>query len=288
MCIIAIKNKGISLPDERVLETMFKNNSDGAGYMYATDNKVVIRKGFMSFRSFKSSLDKLAERYDITDLPIVMHFRIATSGQIDGGTTHPFPISEKRKILRKQYIETDIGVAHNGIIPIKTPHNMSDTMQYIAKQMTVYKRVQPDFFASEHWRRKIENEIQSKMVFLDNTGEIHMIGDFVNNNGMIYSNHSYEERSFFLGYDRFFDYPSQTKLCPIDGYITTACGGLIDCDDGLYLINKYGQVYEYDFDFDIAVPIEASAYTYENVPFFYNETQAMYFNVSDYHSVLIP
>ena len=56
---------------------MFKNNSDGAGYMYATDNKVVIRKGFMSFRSFKSSLDKLSELYDITNLPIVMHFRIA-------------------------------------------------------------------------------------------------------------------------------------------------------------------------------------------------------------------
>lgn len=280
MCIIAIKNKGVSLPDERTLETMFKNNSDGAGYMYVADNKVIIRKGFMSFRSFKSSLDKLAERYDITSLPIVMNFRIATSGQVDGGTTHPFPISEKRKTLRKQYVETDIGVAHNGIIPIKTSHNMSDTMQYISKQLTVYKRVQPDFFTSEHWRRKIENEIQSKMVFLDNTGEIHMIGDFVNDNGMIYSNHSYEERSFFLGYDRFLDYPSQIKLCPIDGYITTTCGGLIDCDDGLYLINKYGQVYEYDFDFDIAVPIEASAYTYENVPFFYNETQAMYFNVS--------
>ena len=287
MCIIAIKNKGINLPSDKTLETMFKNNSDGAGFMYAVDNKVIIHKGFMTFRSFKLALDKLSKQYDITDLPLVMHFRIATSGQVDGGTTHPFPLSGKRKNLRKQYIETDIGIVHNGIIPIKSPHNMSDTMQYIAKQLTVYKRIQADFYTSEHWRKKIEKEIQSKMVFLDRTGEIYMIGDFVTDNGMIYSNHSYEERSFLFGYERFLDYNPKSKLCPIDGYITTDCGSLIDCEDGLYLISKYGQVYEYDFSFDVAVPIDASAYTYENVPFFYNESQAMYFNVSDYHSVLI-
>lgn len=287
MCIIAIKNKGINLPSEKTLETMFKNNSDGAGFMYEVDNKVIINKGFMTFRSFKSALDKLSKQYDITELPLVMHFRIATSGQVDGGTTHPFPIFEKRKILRKQYIETDIGVAHNGIIPIKASHNMSDTMQYIAKHLTVYKRIQSDFFTQEHWRRKIKNEIQSKMVLLDNSGEIYMIGDFVTDNGMVYSNHSYEERSFVFGYERFLDYHPKSKLCPIDGYLTTDCGKLIDCEDGLYLISKDGQVYEYDFSLDVAVPIEASAYTYENFPFFYNESQAMYFNISDYHSVLI-
>ena len=287
MCIIAIKNKGVSLPSEQTLEAMFKNNSDGAGFMYATDNKVIINKGFMTFRSFKSALDKLKEEHDITSLPLIMHFRIATSGQVDGGTTHPFPLSAKRKQLRKQHIETDIGIVHNGIIPIKTPNNMSDTMQYIAKQLTVYKRIQADFYTSEHWRRKIEKEIKSKMVFMDNNGEIYMIGDFITDKGMIYSNHSYEEHSFVFGYEKFLDYTPQSKLCPIDGYITTHCGELVDCEDGLYLISKYGQVYEYDFNFDVAVPITATAYTYESVPFFYDESHAFYFNVSDYHSIMI-
>ena len=80
MCIIAIKDKGIKLPNEKTLETMFWNNSDGAGFMYAKDGKVVIRKGFMTFRAFKSALDGID---DVDNLPLVMHFRIATSGNVD-------------------------------------------------------------------------------------------------------------------------------------------------------------------------------------------------------------
>ena len=281
MCIIAIKNKGINLPSERTLETMFKNNSDGAGFMYSIDNKVIIHKGFMTFHSFMSALNKLEEKYDITKLPIVMHFRIATSGHVDAGTCHPFPIAAKRKHLRKQYIETDIGIVHNGIIPIAAPDNMSDTMQYVKERLWEYKKCKPNFYTNKKWQRRIEKEIMSKMVFLDNTGEIYTIGDFVTDDGMIYSNHSYEERSFLFGYDRFFDYHSQMKLCPIDGYIITSLGNLIDCEDGLYLISKYGKIYEYDFIMDVAVPIDATAYTYETLPFYYNDSVAMYFNVSD-------
>lgn len=114
---------------KQIPETMFKNNSDGAGFMYAVDNKVIIQKGYMTFHSFMSALKKLEQTYDLTELPIVMHFRIATSGQVDAGTCHPFPIAGKRKQLRKQYFETDIGVVHNRIIPIASPDNMSDTMR---------------------------------------------------------------------------------------------------------------------------------------------------------------
>ena len=92
MCIIAIKDKGINLPSTKTLETMFRNNPDGAGFMYAKAGKVIIRKGFMTFKAFKSALDKIC---DIDNLPLVMHFRIATSGSVDAGTTHPFPISNR-------------------------------------------------------------------------------------------------------------------------------------------------------------------------------------------------
>ena len=37
MCIIAIKEKGIDMPNEKILETMFEHNPDGAGFMYAKD-----------------------------------------------------------------------------------------------------------------------------------------------------------------------------------------------------------------------------------------------------------
>ena len=128
MCIIAIKNKGISLPDETTLKAMFENNPDGAGFMYAYNGSVFIEKGFMSYEEFKRGLVKVSEKYDISALPLVMHFRIATSGNVDGGTTHPFPVSSKRKILRKTSFTTNLAIVHNGIIPISAPKNTSDTM----------------------------------------------------------------------------------------------------------------------------------------------------------------
>ena len=97
MCIIAIKNKGIELPSEQILETMFKNNSDGAGFMYAVDNKLIIQKGYMTFRSFMSALKKLEQKYDLTEIPLVMHFRIATSGQVDSRDLSPIHYSKKTK-----------------------------------------------------------------------------------------------------------------------------------------------------------------------------------------------
>ena len=45
MCIIAIKKTNIPLMDEKILKTMFDNNSDGAGFMYNYNNKVIIQKG---------------------------------------------------------------------------------------------------------------------------------------------------------------------------------------------------------------------------------------------------
>ena len=55
MCIIAIKDKGINLPKDEILETMFRHNSDGAGFMYAKDGQVHIKKGFMTYKAFKKA-----------------------------------------------------------------------------------------------------------------------------------------------------------------------------------------------------------------------------------------
>ena len=67
------------------------------------------------------------------------------------------------------------------------------------------------------------------MVFLDSTGEIYIIGDFVTeSDGMVYSNHSYEKHSFLFGYDSLFEYTPYAKLAPIEGYLIDKDGKLID------------------------------------------------------------
>ena len=281
MCIIAIKNKGITLPDESTLITMFENNPDGAGFMYACNGNVFIEKGFMSYNEFKAGLDKLSEKYDVSALPLVMHFRIATSGNVDKGTTHPFPVSSKRKILRKTSYTTDLAIVHNGIIPISAPKNMSDTMEYVAKKLTTYKGIQTDFYKHKHYLKRIEKEIKSKMVFLDKNGYISKIGDFITkDNGMIYSNSSYMDRHYYYDFDKLFGYCPTAMLSPIDGYIVSKDGEIIDSDDGLYLIDKHGNVYEYSFALDMALKIEAvCAYAYSGMPYVYDEKEAMYFDV---------
>ena len=62
MCIIAIKEKGVAMPDLETLNNMWNNNPDGAGYMFPFDGKVHIRKGFMSLKSSLKTLINLQSR----------------------------------------------------------------------------------------------------------------------------------------------------------------------------------------------------------------------------------
>ena len=179
---------------------------------------------------------------------------------------------------------TDVGVCHNGIIPISAPDNMSDTMQYIAEKLYYYQKLQKDFYVQKSYMKRIEQEIQSKMVFLTGTGDIFKIGEFISeDDGMVYSNTSYKEKSFipFL-YDSWFDtdYFSSALLCPIEGYIQDFEGNLIDCcDDDIFLMDRYNRVYRYDYECDCAEQIYADAFTYSGLPYVFDEEQAMYFNI---------
>ena len=51
MCIIATKPKDISISKE-TLKNCFDNNQDGAGFIFAHDNILKIRKGFFTFEKF--------------------------------------------------------------------------------------------------------------------------------------------------------------------------------------------------------------------------------------------
>ena len=51
MCIIAIKPSHKKLFSEEIIRTMFENNPDGAGLMYAEKGELNIVKGFMSLES---------------------------------------------------------------------------------------------------------------------------------------------------------------------------------------------------------------------------------------------
>ena len=291
MCIISAKPAGIPMPSRDTIRTMWDGNRDGAGIMYVENGKVHIEKGFMKYKSFAKKLDELERRLDMTKTPVVMHFRITTHGGTKPENTHPFPITDSVGALRKLNGVYDIGVAHNGIIHITPRAGISDTMEYIASQLAPLKRALPRFYENKHAMQLVKNAIESKMAFLTKEGKIYTVGDFVEDNGVLYSNTSFQKTSmryrtgsysYYGGYDwdKFYEdewepaSPSKsTPPCtpwaddesdPVVDYALMCwleSGDYVVTPDGImedgecYLVNEADEVYFYDFEADYAVSL---------------------------------
>lgn len=113
MCVIVYKPRGISLPSMHILKECTRINKDGIGFMFPQNGLVRIRRGFSSVHSMLMSLKDMG--FD-EDLPLIMHFRIGTSGIKAPINSHPFPISNNRGDFFKLNHVFDMGIAHNGIL----------------------------------------------------------------------------------------------------------------------------------------------------------------------------
>lgn len=285
MCIIAAKAAGVAMPNRQTIRNMWDHNPDGAGIMYVENGMVRVEKGFMKYKSFAKKLDQLEKRLDMTKTPVVMHFRITTHGGTKPENCHPFPITDSIGALRKTQSVTDVGVAHNGIIPITPRKDISDTMEYIASQLAPLKRALPRFYENKNAMLLIKNAIDSKMAFLTKEGKIYTVGNFVEDEGILYSNYSYEDyRGYYRNLGKWNCYSGWGEddwgTCPIDDIDDTAFLSLAWLDDGDYVTDSHGliregyefllgsdgTIYEYDFEKDMAVETKGlTAYTSQGV-----------------------
>ena len=289
MCIIAAKPAGVSMPSRDTIRTMWDGNRDGAGIMYLENGKVAIEKGFMTYKAFGKMLDRLEKRLDMTATPVVMHFRITTHGGTKPENCHPFPITDSIGALKKLASRTDVGVAHNGIIPIHPRSGISDTMEYIASQLAPLKRALPRFYTNKNAMLLVENAIESKMAFLTKEGKIYTIGDFIQDEGLLYSNGSYLKPSKRLSswscyadwdgwsdFDSSYPYPTDLKalMWLHEGdYLKDHDGALFEGLD--FLVDDQGKVYEYDYELDAAAPTTGlTAYTAAGTPVRYDFDEA--------------
>ena len=274
MCIIAIKSKGIDLPNEEILQNMWRANRDGAGFMYAHKGVVHIEKGYMKYENFYAAIRKLDEMYGLKNIPLIMHFRITTHGGTKPENTHPFPITDSVGVLKKLSVTTKIGVAHNGIIDIRPRDGISDTMEYVASQLATLSRAVPKFYKNVDLMEMVSNAIGvSRMAFMNGDGEIYTIGNFVEEGGMRYSNRSFETpkytRYFPYNYyeekaweDYFYEKEKEEKRTSMTMrvmWLDEKAGDFIindngDFEDGdEYAIDYEGKVYAYDYDKDMLV-----------------------------------
>ena len=280
MCVIVAKPAGIAMPDTDKITDMWYTNPDGAGFMYAKDGTVYIRKGFMYLDDYLDAVEDLAKHNDLTNLPVVMHFRITTHGGTKPENCHPFPITDSVGVLSKLDSHTKLGVAHNGIIPITPRKDISDTMEYIISQLAPLHRAVPQFYKSKDLMQMIYNAVDSKLAFLTGKGEIYTVGDFHEKDGIMYSNLNHEwlsPRGITYGYtspygwDTWDDYDNgfyRDEEGKLKGsfvnrtvmWVDEDIGYVRGVDDedalyGLYAIDSNNQVYTYSDAVDALVKL---------------------------------
>jgi len=204
MCVICVSRLGVRQPTEEQLRNMFKNNPDGAGYMYARDGKVHIHKGFMTEEDFLRAVKQ--ENFGKKD-PVVYHCRISTQAGVNPYMTHPFPLTEKRELCEALDVVCQTGIAHNGIIRMTSSlkeTRFSDTAIFITDYMTRLIRLNTDI-TDVATLEMIGELTNSKWAILDGTtGFIATVGKFTNDNHLLFSNSTYKPfipvKSFAKGY----------------------------------------------------------------------------------------
>ena len=199
MCIAVFKPAGQKAPTFETLKQCFKRNPDGAGFMVAINDIVVIRKGFMTYKAFEEAYKAFFNGLQDTDYSIVYHFRIGTQGGNVPELTHPYPLTRDYAQMRKLESECEIGVAHNGIIRLTSEWGVkdrNDSMTFIAQYLV-------DIINGNHyWSQKPEkvrlvnrllgDGYPNKLAVLSKTGYCALIGNWIKDNGIYYSNTSYE------------------------------------------------------------------------------------------------
>lgn len=107
MCLAIAKPKNVLIPIEN-LENGWIANPDGAGFAVAHAGKIIVRKGFFSFRQFLRHW-RLWQYH-----AAIIHFRFATHGYISQANCHPFRVGKAAMV-------------HNGVLPYRSTKARSDT-----------------------------------------------------------------------------------------------------------------------------------------------------------------
>ena len=190
MCIICVSKSGVRQPGEAAIRAMFLRNPHGAGYMVARGGRVQIHKGFMDLDDYLRAIR--TEHFTASD-SVVYHFRISTQAGVNPEMTHPFPLSNQPARLRKLDLRCRVGVAHHGIIRLtRDPDNdqYSDTAIFITQYLSRLIRSRADLRD-----RLLLDEIfqiaRSKFAIMDGSGYVATVGEFVNERGLLFSNHTY-------------------------------------------------------------------------------------------------
>ena len=198
MCIIIAKYKNNNtIPTKEQLKNCFEYNHDGAGFMYVYKNKVIIDKGFMEYNDFIKHYETLCKKFNnFKNKSLVIHCRIGTSSSNSKENTHPYPITSNIDELHNTFTCCNLGLAHNGIIHEYTPTDRNaktnDTQEFVLKYIYNLYNNYSNFYKNKYILDGIQKITNSKFALLNNKDELYLIGDFVKEKGLYFSNTTYK------------------------------------------------------------------------------------------------
>src|SRR6266702_3872251 len=100
MCICIVKPENATLSEEAAYNS-FKANPHGAGLCYLYRGVIAIKKGYFSFERLWAEFNAIKK---INKGPMLVHFRISTSGNINKKNCHTWRIDKQHALI------------HNGIL----------------------------------------------------------------------------------------------------------------------------------------------------------------------------
>lgn len=169
MCIILTCEKFVR-PDYDLLDTCFWNNPDGAGIMWVEDGMVQTEKGFTDPSDLYNAIESIPR-----ESRLVIHMRIATSGGVNTGTCHPFPVCNELELLHEASTQCSAAVAHNGVIHwCPTEKGVSDTIYFV---LNVVNPLFQEFGMTKAVRRRIkESAPNNRFAIMTSDGEVYRLG----------------------------------------------------------------------------------------------------------------
>lgn len=190
MCIICFKDSNIQKPSVETLEECFYNNPHGAGIAIMKKDHIKIKKGLMTFSAFLKANEEVKDNDTVA-----YHFRIATSGGINKGLTHPFPVTNNEKILKATVSYPKAAFIHNGVIG-KGTKNLSDTALYVKDTLSHFNTLlSPKALKA----RLTVDTVGSRTIFMDSEKQnVILTGAWVSEkNGLKFSNTSYKPKFIY-------------------------------------------------------------------------------------------
>lgn len=189
MCVIAIcENRALTSSE---FNECWDSNTHGMGFAFWNGSEITFKKGFMNKKDAKKA-------YKDIPVPHVVHFRIASAGEVCPELTHPFLCSKKSSLLLSSKGEIPV-LFHNGTVGnyqtlllmaiFKTKHFPQGRMSDSRAMAVAVSQVGPDLldmYSSHKW------------VYVTKDG-FRKVGDWIEEDGVFFSNYTFRRT---LGFSR--------------------------------------------------------------------------------------